>query len=175
LKLGQIFVDKKYMTLEQVREVLQAAESEQEDWEVYQNETFKHVRERVTEQIISFMEEKGRPIIQGNIPVESVVTYLTEPIKVLETELRGIYTSKERKAFQEAVQNVMECQLTAALWNQDKLRKYLWDQKYRITSSFHIRDDISEEEALKVTECYNKLRSIYDQLPEQLPAQSEEN
>lgn len=175
LKLGQIFVDKKYMTLEQVREVLQSAENEQEDWEVYQNETFKHVRERVTEQIISFMEEKGRPIIQGNIPVESVVTYLTEPIKVLETELRGIYTSKERKAFQEAVQNVMECQLTAALWNQDKLRKYLWDQKYRITSSFHIRDDISEEEALKVTECYNKLRSIYDQLPEQLPVQSEDN
>jgi len=165
LRIGQILVDKKYMTLEQIREVLQSAEKEQEDWEAYQNETFRHIRERVTEQIIAFMEEKNRPIIKGNIPVEAVIEYLTEPIKVLETELRGIYSSKERKSFQEAVQNVMECQLTAALWNQDRLRKYLWAQKVRITSSFHIRDDISAEEAIKVTECYNKLKGTFDKLP----------
>ena len=59
----------------------------------------------------------------------------------------------------------MECQLIAALWNQDRLRKHLWSQKSRITSSFHIRDDISEEEAIKVTECYNKLKKIFDKLP----------
>jgi len=125
----------------------------------------KHVKERVIDQIVSFMEEKNRPIIKGNIPVEAVIEYLLEPIKVLETELRGIYTSKERKAFQEAVQNVMECQLTAALWNQDRLRKHLWEQKSRITSSFHIRDDISEEEAIKVTQSYDQLQSVFDKLP----------
>ncbi len=165
IRLGQILVDKKYMTLDQVREVLQDAEKEQDDWESYQNQTFKHIRERVVEQIIAFMEEKNRPIIKGNIPVESVIEYLTEPIKVLETELRNIYSSKERKNFQEAVQNVMECQLTAALWNQDRIRKYLWAQKNRITSSFHIRDDISAEEAIKVTECYNQLKVLFDKLP----------
>lgn len=166
VRLGQILVDKKYMTLEQVREVVQAAEKDQDgDWEAYQTETFRHVRDRVTEQIIAFMEEKHRPIIRGNIPVESVIEYLTSPIKVLETELRNIYTNKERKQFQESVQNVIECQLTALLWNQDRLRKYLWEQKPRITSSFHIRDDISAEEAVKVTECYTKLKNIFDQLP----------
>ena len=174
LRIGQILVDKKYMTLEQVREVLQFAEKDQEDWETYQQETFKHVRERVVSQIVTFMEEKGRPIIKGNIPVESVINYLIEPIVILEQELRGLYNNKERKTFQEAVQSVMECQLTAALWNQDRLRKHLWSQKTRITSSFHIRDDISEEEAIIVTDVYKKLREVYDKLPAlaAAPAQS---
>lgn len=165
IRIGQILVDKKYMTLEQVREVLQALEMEHEDWDTYQNETFAHVRERVVEQIVTFMEEKGRPIIHGNIPVESVIAYLTEPINILEQELKGLYSDKERKAFQEAVQSVMECQLGAALWNQNRLRKHLWDQKPRITSSFHIRDDISEEEAKVVTKCYDEIHAIYDKLP----------
>lgn len=165
LRIGQILVDKKHMTLEHVREVMQATEKDHEDWETYQQETFKHVHERVLAQIIAFMEEKGRPIIKGNIPVESVISYLLEPIEILETELTGLYTNKERKTFQEAVQNVMECQLTALLWNQDRLRKHLWAQKGRITSSFHIRDDISEEEARIVTACYNQLREVYDKLP----------
>lgn len=177
IRIGQILTEKKYLSVEQTREVLQAMEKEQdEDWEAYQAQTFKHVRERVVEQIVAFMEEKGRPIIKGNIPVESVMEYLTEPIKVLETELKGIYTGKERKSFQEAVQNVMECQLTALLWNQDRLRKYLWEQKVRITSSFHIRDDISQEEAIKVTECYNSLKKVLDKLPplESSPSSSKE-
>lgn len=165
LRIGQILVDKKLITLDQVREVLKAAETENQDWDVYQNETFRHIKDRVVDQVVAFMEEKNRPIIKGNIPVESVIQYLLEPIKVLEQELRGIYTNKERKAFQEAVQNVMECQLTACLWNQERLRKYLWNQKSRITSSFHIRDDISEEEAKIVTECYNELQEIYLKLP----------
>ena len=172
VRIGQILVDKKYMTLEQVREVLKAAETEQDNWEMYQDETFRHIKERVMAQVVTFMEDKGRPIIKGNIPVEAVIEYLTEPIKVLEQELRGIYTGKERKLFQEAVQNVMECQLTAALWNQDRLRRHLWAQKPRITSSFHIRDDISEEEAKKVTECYNKLKEVYDILPPLEPEQT---
>jgi hypothetical protein len=165
VRIGQILVDKKYMTLEQVREVLQYAERDQEDWDTYQEDTFKQVRERVVAQIVAFMEEKGRPIIKGNIPVEAVIAYLLEPAAVLEQELKGLYTTKERKAFQEAVQSVMECQLAAALWNQDRLRKHLWAQKPRITSSFHIRDDISEEEAIIVTQCYDKMRTVYDKLP----------
>ncbi|NUM34332.1 MAG: hypothetical protein HUU50_07300 [Candidatus Brocadiae bacterium] len=166
VRIGQILMEKKYMTLDQTREVMQALEKGQdEEWEAYQLQTFKHVRERVLEQIVSFMEEKNRPITKGNIPVEAVIEYLMEPIKVLESELKGIYTSKERKSFQEAVQNVIECQLIAALWNQDRLRKYLWEQKVKITSSFHIRDDISQEEAIKVTECYNRMRQVFDKLP----------
>lgn len=172
VRIGQILVDKKYMTLENVREVLKAAETEHDNWDKYQEETFKHIRERVIDQIVTFMEDKGRPIIKGNIPVEAVIEYLTEPIKVLEQELKGIYSNKERKPFQEAVQNVMECQLTAALWNQDRLRRHLWSQKGRITSSFHIRDDISEEEAIKVTACYNKLKKISDVLPPVEPEQT---
>lgn len=165
VRIGQILVDKKYMTLEQVREVLQASETEHEDWDSYQKDTFKHVRERVYTQIVCFMEEKGRPIVKGNIPVEAVIDYLTEPVKILESELKGLYTDKEKKIFQEGVQNVMECQLTAALWNQDRMRKYLWSQKPKITSSFHIRDDISEEEARVVSACYQKLQALYEKLP----------
>lgn len=165
IRIGQILVDNNYMTLEQVREVLKDAENDMEDWDEYQLETFKHVRERVQEQIIGFMEDKGRPIIKGNIPVEAVINYLTEPIQILEEELKGLYTNKERKAFQDAVQNVMECQLTAALWNQERLRKHLWAQKTKITSSFHIRDDISEEEAKIVTACYDELQAIFEKLP----------
>jgi hypothetical protein len=165
VRIGQILVDNKQMTLEQVREVLQMAGVELEDWNTYQKETFRHVRERVMDQIISFMEEKNRPIIQGNIPVEAVIEYLTEPIAVLEEELKGLYTNKERKQFQEGMQNVMECQLTAALWNQDRLRKHLWSKKPNITSSFHIRDDISEDEARVVTACYKKLHDIFSVLP----------
>lgn len=166
VRLGQILVDNKRMTLEQVREVLQASETEEDDWEVYQSSTFKHVKERVCAQISEFMEEKGRPIIHGNIPVEAVIEYLTEPIDALEQELRGLYDNNERKEFQEAVQNVMECQLLAALWNQERLRKHLWAQKSKITSSFDIRDDISKEEAEKVTECYDRLQEILDRIPE---------
>lgn len=165
VKIGQILVDKKYMTLEQVREIVQLSEDEEDDWDVYQKNTFNHVRDRVMGQIVSFMEEKGRPIIKGNVPVEAVIRYLTEPVTALEEELKGIYTNNERKQFQEAIQNVMECQLLACLWNQDRLRKYLWDQKSKITSSFDIRDDISKEEAIKVTESYKKLNEVYEKLP----------
>lgn len=165
VKIGQILVDKGYMTLEQVREVVQLSEEEEEDWEVYQKNTFAHIRERVTEQIVSFMEEKNRPIIKGNKPVEAVINYLTEPISALEDELKGIYSNSERKAFQEGVQNVMECQLLASLWNQNRLRKHLWAQKTKITSSFDIRDDISKEEAEAVTKSYDKLNEVFEKLP----------
>ncbi len=165
VRIGQILVDRKILTLDQVRNVMLDAETEEEDWDVYQKQTFEHVRNRVKQQVVSFMEEKGRPIINGNIPVEEVINYLSEPVAQLENELRGIYNNEERKAFQEAVQNVMECQLLAALWNQDKLKKHLWDQKSKITSSFHIRDDISKEEAIKVTECYDALSAINEKLP----------
>ena len=66
----------------------------------------------------------------------------------------------------------MECQLSATLWNQKKLRKYLWEQKSKITSSFHIRDDISKEEALKVAEFYDRLKAVADKLP---PLEEEKN
>lgn len=164
-RIGQILVEKKYMTPDQVREVAQSAGIEQEDWGTYQQMTFDHVRTRVIDQIVTFMEEKGRPIIKGNIPVEAVIQYLTDPINILEQELRGLYNNKERKPFQEAVQNVLECQLTALLWNQNRLRKHLWSQKPRITSSFQIRDDISEEEAIVVTKCYDMLKKVHDLLP----------
>lgn len=165
IKIGQILVDKNYLSLEQVREVVQASEDEEDDWDVYQKNTFDHVRERVTEQVVNFMEQKARPIIKGNIPVEAVINYLTEPIAALEEELKGIYTNKERKAFQEGIQNVMECQLLASLWNQNRLRKHLWAQKIKITSSFDIRDDISKEEAIAVTKSYEVLDQIFQKLP----------
>jgi hypothetical protein len=165
VRLGEIMKNKKFMTLDQVREALQGTGTDTMEWNAYQKATLEHVRTRIMSQIVSFMEDKGRPIIKGNIPVESVIQYLIDPLDILEKELKGLYTDKERKSFQTAVQNVLECQLTALLWNQEKLRKYLWDQKQRITSSFHIRDDISQEEAMVVTECYKKIKDLFDQLP----------